>query len=73
MTFGAQGGSSWLVCFLCRDAMASLQLGMKMVLEFFGFPKNVSELFQSDSPEMIFFENGIGNRYYIAELVSKSV
>jgi hypothetical protein len=35
---------------------------MKTVSEFFGIPKTDFEFFRSDSPVMVFFENGIGFR-----------
>jgi hypothetical protein len=35
-------------------------LGMKTVSEFFGIPETDFEIFRSDSPVTVFFENGIG-------------
>jgi hypothetical protein len=46
---------------------------MKTILEFFGFPKSHLTFFRSDSPVTVFFENGIGNRYFISESISKTV
>jgi hypothetical protein len=43
------------------------QLGMKTVSEFFGIPKTDFEIFQSDSPVTVFFENRIGFRNFLPE------
>jgi hypothetical protein len=37
---------------------------MKTVLEFFGIPETDFEIFRSDSPVTVFFENGIGFRNF---------
>jgi hypothetical protein len=37
---------------------------MKTVLEFFGISETVFEIFRSDSPVTVFFENGIGFRNF---------
>jgi hypothetical protein len=47
-------------------------LGMKTVPEFFGIPETDFEIFRSDSPVTVFFENGIGFRNFLSELVSES-
>jgi hypothetical protein len=48
------------------------KLGMKTVSEFFGNPETDFEFFRSDSPVMVFFENGIGFRNFLSESVSVS-
>ena len=48
------------------------QLGMKTVSEFFGIPETDFEIFRSDSPVTVFFENGIGFRNFLSESVSES-
>jgi hypothetical protein len=40
---------------------------MKMVSEFFGIPETDFEIFRSDSPVTVFFENGIGFRNFLSE------
>jgi hypothetical protein len=40
---------------------------MKTVSEFFGVPETNFEIFRSDSPLMVFFENGIGFRNFLSE------
>jgi hypothetical protein len=47
-------------------------LGMKTVSEFFGIPETDFEIFRSDSPVTVFFENGIGFRNFLSESVSES-
>jgi hypothetical protein len=48
------------------------QLGMKTVSEFFGIPKTDFEIFRSDSPVTVFFENGIDFWNFLSESVSES-
>jgi hypothetical protein len=44
--------------FQVRDLVwKTILLGMKTVSEFFGIPKTNFEIFQSDSPVTVFFEN----------------
>jgi hypothetical protein len=43
---------------------------MKTVSEFFGIPETDFEIFRSDSPVTVFFENGIGFRNFLSESVS---
>jgi hypothetical protein len=45
---------------------------MKTVSEFFGIPETDFEIFRSDSPVTVFFENGIGFRNFLSESVSES-
>jgi hypothetical protein len=45
---------------------------MKTVSEFFGIPETDFEFFRSDSLVTVFFENGIGFRNFLSELVSES-
>jgi hypothetical protein len=52
---------------------AHLCLGMKSVSEFFGIPETDFEIFRSDLPVTIFFENEIGFRNFLSESVSESV
>ena len=40
---------------------------MKTVSEFFGIPETDFEIFRSDSPVTVFFENGIGFRNFLSE------
>jgi hypothetical protein len=47
-------------------------LGMKTVSKFFGIPEIDFEIFQSDSPVTIFFENGISFRIFLSESISES-
>jgi hypothetical protein len=47
-------------------------LGMKTNSEFFGIPKTDFEIFRSDSPVTVLFENGIGFRNFLSESVSES-
>jgi hypothetical protein len=49
------------------------RIGMKTVSEFFGIPETDFEIFRSDSPVTVFFENGIGFWNFISESVSESV
>jgi hypothetical protein len=44
-----------------------------MVSEFFGIPETDFEIFRSDSPVTVFFENGIDFRNFLSESVSESV
>ena len=50
-----------------------LAVGMKTVSEFFGIPETDFDIFRSDSPVTVFFENGIGFRNFLSESVSESV
>jgi hypothetical protein len=45
------------------------QVGMKTVSELFGIPETDFEIFRSDSPVTVFFENGIGFRNFLSESV----
>ena len=45
---------------------------MKTVSEFFGIPETDFEIFRSDSPVTVFFENRIGFRNFLLESVSES-
>jgi hypothetical protein len=45
---------------------------MKTVSEFFGIPETDFEIFRSNSPITVFFENEIGFRNFLSELVSES-
>jgi hypothetical protein len=45
---------------------------MKTNSEFFGIPKTDFEIFRSDSPVTVLFENGIGFRNFLSESVSES-
>jgi hypothetical protein len=40
---------------------------MKTVSEFFGIPETDFEIFRSDSPVTVFFENGLGFRNFLSE------
>jgi hypothetical protein len=42
---------------------------MKTVLEFFGIPETDFEIFRSDSPVTVFFENKIGFQNFLSESV----
>jgi hypothetical protein len=44
-----------------------LELGMKMVSEFFEIPETDFEIFRSDSSVTVFFENGIKFRNFLSE------
>jgi hypothetical protein len=54
----------------CGPKLAGL--GMKTVSEFFEIPETEFEIFRSDSPVTVFFENGIGFRNFLSESVSES-
>jgi hypothetical protein len=45
---------------------------MKTVSEFFGIPETDFEIFRSDSPVTVFFENGTGFQNFLSESVSES-
>jgi hypothetical protein len=45
---------------------------MKTISEFFGIPETDFEIFRSDSPVTVFFENGIGFWNFLSESVSES-
>jgi hypothetical protein len=47
----------------------SPRVGMKTVSEFFGIPDPDFEIFRSDSPGTVFFENGIGFQHFLSESV----
>jgi hypothetical protein len=44
-----------------------VQLGMKTVSEFFDIPETDFEIFRSDSPVTVFFENRIGFPNFLSE------
>jgi hypothetical protein len=48
------------------------EVGMKTVSKFFGIPETNFEIFRSDSPVTVFFENRIGFRNFLSESVSES-
>jgi hypothetical protein len=64
------------ILYLCPKEKAMGRcpyLGMKTVSEFFGIPENDFEIFRSDSPVTVFFENGIDFRNFLSESASKSM
>jgi hypothetical protein len=50
-----------------RHRVLGTRLGMKTVSEFFGIPETDFEIFRSDSPVTVFFENGIGFRNFLSK------
>jgi hypothetical protein len=50
-----------------------LGVGMKTVLDFFGFPETIFDFYPTEFSGNGIFENGIGCRNFISESVSKPV
>jgi hypothetical protein len=55
-----------------RKNLSQVEVAMKTVSEFFGIPETDFEIFRSNSPVTVFFENGIGFRNFLSEPVSES-